>query len=339
MDTLTHALSGALVARLLPATADRPALSRRAALAAGAGAAVFPDIDFALRLIDTLIYLNHHQGLTHSLLLWPVWTVLLAWGFSRLSRGRYRWRAFLPPVAGGLAAHLLGDLVTAYGIQLFAPLSAQRYAADLVFLFDAAITVILIAGLAAAWRWPARRAIAMGTLVALLLYLGAAAGLQQRALGLAGDYAEAKLANVERVSALPQPPSVFHWLLIAGDTGHYHVARVNLARQTGTTLEPETTIAGRYLAAFHPPGQLDWQREAAAAGEAWESPALAPVRRFMRYPVVDREAPGPGEHCRRFVDLRFTLPALTASFRYGACRAGDGEPWRLTRWRGAFYID
>jgi inner membrane protein len=339
MDTLTHALSGALVARLLPATADRPALSRRAALAAGAGAAVFPDIDFALRLIDTLTYLNHHQGLTHSVLLWPVWTVLLAWGFSRLSRGRYRWRAFLPPVAGGLAAHLLGDLVTAYGIQLFAPLSARRYAADLVFLFDAAITVILIAGLAAAWRWPARRAIAMGTLVALLLYLGAAAGLQQRALGLAGDYAEVKLANVERVSALPQPPSAFHWLLIVRDAGHYHVARVNLTAREVIAPLPAAAVAGRYLAAFRPPGRLDWRHLTRPGDDAWESPALAPVRQFMRFPAVDPDGPDPGAGCRRFVDLRFTLPALTASFRYGACRAGDGEPWRLTRWRGAFYID
>jgi inner membrane protein len=339
MDTLTHALSGALVARLVPkATRDTP-LSPRAAMLAGAAAAVFPDIDFALRLVDTLTYLNHHQGLTHSLLLWPLWSVLLAWACAWLARRRYSWRAFLPPVAGGLAAHLLGDLVTAYGIQLFAPLSTRRYAGDLVFLFDAAITTLLILGLAAGGRWPARRAVPATTLAVLVLYVGGAAWLQQRAV----DLARAGRAPAAQVTALPQPPTPLHWLLIVRDADGYRTARVNLAAGRRAPPPADAALAARYLAAFDPPGQLEWRHVARAGDDrptqaAWGSPALAPVRRFMRFPAIDDRGPGIGEGCVRFVDLRFTLPEITASFRFGACRA-EAREWRLARWRGDFYID
>ena len=69
MDTLTHALSGALLARATaprrPRSDDLPLGWR---MATGLIAATFPDIDFAIRLVDTITYLNQHQGLTHSLL-------------------------------------------------------------------------------------------------------------------------------------------------------------------------------------------------------------------------------------------------------------------------------
>lgn len=47
----------------------------------------------------------------------------------------------------------------------------------------------------------------------------------------------------------------------------------------------------------------------------------------------------PERTCVRFVDLRFTLPEVTPSFRYGACRAPRDSVWTLTRWRGDFYLD
>ena len=55
MDPLTHALSGALLVRaaISPQSKSR-ALPLRTALIAGFAAAAFPDIDIALRLIDTL---------------------------------------------------------------------------------------------------------------------------------------------------------------------------------------------------------------------------------------------------------------------------------------------
>lgn len=102
MDPLTHALSGALLARAAASARqhqitqrpDNPQLPLRLQVTAGFAAAIFPDLDFALRLIDTLTYLNWHQGPTHSLLMLPLWAWLIAWLCSRLSRSRYPWRQF-----------------------------------------------------------------------------------------------------------------------------------------------------------------------------------------------------------------------------------------------------
>ena len=121
MDPLTHALSGALLAR---AVAQSPPPSRsehittvlplRVQIAAGFAAAAFPDVDFALRLIDTLTYLNWHQGPTHSLILLPLWAWLLSRLFAWLTQRHGDWKLFFPPICLGIAIHIAGDFITSY---------------------------------------------------------------------------------------------------------------------------------------------------------------------------------------------------------------------------------
>ena len=79
MDTLTHALSGALMARATaprPGTPDTLPLSRRIGL--GFFAAAFPDLDVVTSWMSPLSYLYYHRGVTHSLVLLPRWSLLLA---------------------------------------------------------------------------------------------------------------------------------------------------------------------------------------------------------------------------------------------------------------------
>ena len=117
MDPLTHALSGALLARAAAPLSSSThsgqiVLPLRLQVAAGFAAAAFPDVDLVLRLIDTLTYLNWHQGPTHSLVLLPLWAWLLAWLFSWLTRKRFSWKLFMLPTCLGIAIHIAGDLVT-----------------------------------------------------------------------------------------------------------------------------------------------------------------------------------------------------------------------------------
>ncbi|MFN3565608.1 MAG: metal-dependent hydrolase [Burkholderiaceae bacterium] len=87
MDTLTHALSGALLARALTRSAPvRPDRTGERwfgvpvpvghAFAVGFFAAAFPDADFALRLVSDLASLRGHRGVTHSIVLLPRWAPL-----------------------------------------------------------------------------------------------------------------------------------------------------------------------------------------------------------------------------------------------------------------------
>ncbi|MCI3951479.1 MAG: hydrolase [Burkholderiales bacterium] len=80
MDTLTHALSGALIARATapkPGTPNALPLSRRVGL--GFLAAALPDLDVVTSWLSPLSYLYYHRGITHSVLILPLWSLLLAW--------------------------------------------------------------------------------------------------------------------------------------------------------------------------------------------------------------------------------------------------------------------
>jgi inner membrane protein len=377
MDTITHALSGALLAiatapgrspsaathtdvrvsreagcrerpeHMDPGAAHPDALSQRARLMAGAAAAAFPDLDFILRAIDTLTYLNLHQGVTHSLILLPVWALALAWLFSLLSRQRYRWTAFYGIAAMGLAIHIGGDLITAYGTQLLAPFSAARFSWPLVFVIDPIISVILIAGLVAARLWPARQLAPVAFLV-LAGYLGLQALLQQRAIDTGADYARAQRLEAAVSHALPQPLSPFHWLIIVQHDDTYHEARVNLAGGHRASAPATAGFFTQLVASFQPVAAANWTRHTrfgehptdwALARPAFEHEALADFRRFARFLALDHIETQRDRVCVWFTDLRFSLPGLPPSFRYGLCRAGSDSDWRLARLRGSFYID
>jgi len=382
MDTITHALSGALLAiatapgrspsaakhmdvrerppgrspsaakhmdvRERPPGTPRPdALGRRARLVAGATAASFPDIDFVLRTIDTLTYLNLHQGVTHSLILLPAWALALAWLFAVVSRHRYRWQAFYGIAAMGLAMHIGGDLVTAYGTQILAPFSDARFSWPLVFVIDPIVTAILIAGLVAARRCPARHLAPVAFMV-LAGYLGLLAALQQRAVYTGTAHARALRLDTTVSHALPQPLSPFHWLIIMQHGDTYYEARVNLAgghRDSATVTDGFFT---RLVAGFQPAASAAWKRhprfgehpaDMALARAAFEHEALAGFRRFARFLVLDHIETGHDRACVWFTDLRFGLPGMPSSFRYGLCRRDRDSGWQLARLPGAFYID
>lgn len=342
MDPLTHALSGALVARA-GAPRQRPGLPLRQHMAAGFGAALFPDIDFALRLFGTLTYLNQHQGITHSLLMLPLWTPLLALLFALLAGRRGDWRLFVAPVALGLLAHIAGDIVTAYGLQAFAPLSASRYALPLVFVIDPVVTLLLAGALMLALR--AGRAAAIGGLLAVAGYMGFLGLQQHKALALAQTHAGASMA----VSALPQPFSPFNWLLIVEQGEAWRIARVNLRRHAGDAAGSWWPgIAGRMHAAHADGSARHWRElarfghgdDAAFAHAAWHSEAFAPFRAFARYPFLVSISDEGQRRCAWFADLRFDLPALGPSFSFGACRtSARADEWELVRARGRFWID
>ncbi|MGQ0522225.1 MAG: metal-dependent hydrolase [Betaproteobacteria bacterium] len=349
MDTLTHALSGALLARAAAPGASRPdSLSARERLAAGFAAAAFPDCDFALRLVDTLTYLNWHQGITHSLVLMPVWAWVLAHLFSRISRGRYAWRAFYGVAVLGIAIHIAGDLITAYGSMLFAPFSEQRYSIPLAFVIDPYLTALLAGGLATVIVCPQSRPAAVGALALALAYITLLANLHSGALAVGREYAAKHRIDGAGIHALPQPLAPSNWKVIVSGSEVHHEAHVNLWRQEAMAPLEDAGVLHKIFRAYRPASMLEWRRHPRFGGdpghvsiarEAWSREEFEPFRRFALFPALDTAATRNGDQCAWFYDLRFSVPTLTPSFRYGMCRSSSSGEWRIARRSGSFWID
>ena len=351
MDPFTHALSGALLVR---ATAPLPRLQvglpLRARIAAGFAAAAFPDLDFALRLIDTLTYLNWHQGPTHSLLLLPVWAWLLAYLFSCFSRGKYHWKMFYLPACLGIAIHIVGDLITAYGLMLFAPISTQRFYLPFAFVIDPWFSAIIIAGLFASWIFPRKRVAAICSLVGLVGYVVFLWILHDRAMKIGQEYVNTQVLTRAGVYVLPQPLSPFHWKIIIKDDEAYRVALVTLRRSQYKTLQDsDTGWLKKMAAAYQPFNRANWQQlaqfgdesiESDLVREAWNHPAFVNFRQFSVFPLLDRIDNDEKEVCVWFFDLRFQFPNLPPSFRYGMCRKSNNlSDWHMQRQQGTFWLD
>lgn len=350
MDTLTHAVTGALIARAIGPSKPRPGqLSHNARMTAGFLAAAFPDIDFALRLTGTLNYLNWHQGLTHSLLLLPLWAFILALIFSRVTSGRYSWQAFYLPVCLGIAIHIAGDVITAYGPMLLAPLSSDRFYIPLLYVSDLPFTTIAITGVLIAVVLPQWRHTATTTLLILVVYVGMQDLLRQRAIEFGHQYTQQQMLTDAVVRALPQPLSPFNWMVIVQQDHEYHVALINLHREQDIgPVSPEANLLRQLSAAYQPLTTADWHTyeqfgatpaQQSLTRHAWHDDTFAAFRRFAMFPALYRIDHDNDAACVWFMDLRYQLPSLPPSFRFGLCRKDDDDDWRLERLRGAFWID
>lgn len=348
MDTLTHALSGALLVRAAePVLSMLKALPVRTRLIAGMTAAAFPDIDGTLRLIDTLTYLNWHQGPTHSLVMLPLWAFLLAHLFSKVTRGRYSWQLFLIPASLGIAIHIVEDLITSYGLMLLVPFSTERFCVPLAFVIDLWFSAIIILGLIMSYIFPAKKYIAGFAIICLTIYVVFLASLHQRAKDIGLAYAQ-KMALIDaEISVLPQPLSPFNWQIVAMEGETYHILLVKLASGSSATFL-DMSVLSKMLAVYQPLTSAKWQQlkrfgdfpvDTILVREAWHQPALADFRRFAVFPQLDRIDYSEKGVCIWFYDLRFKFPLLPPSFRYGGCREEGSANWYLQRQKGAFWID
>jgi len=343
---LTHALSGALLGRVLarPANAGTPPLHAAQAMAVGAVAAAFPDIDIVLGYASEIAYLRGHRGVTHSVLLAPLWALLLAVMMSRIGRlrrgGAPPWRAFYPVALGGLLIHIAGDFITQFGTMLLAPFSDRRFALGTTFIIDLVFSGILLGGLLASAIWRRSRVPAALALVAVAGWVGVGWVGRSEALAAGRAYAQAQGLAMLTLDAAPRPASPFNWTVVIFDGRDYHFAHLNTRRSAPMQAGPEDNFIRRYSAPYLPVTQAVWERRAkfgdgeavALARSVWEAEAFAFYRWFALFPVLDRvemAAPG-GWRCAAFRDLRFEMPARAElPFRYGLCSAEVSGPWRL----------
>lgn len=338
MDTLTHALSGALLARAT-APRDTPPLPLARRVAAGFLAAASPDLDFVFNFFGPMSYLLNHRGVTHSLLLLPLWAFALAWLLSKILRGPGGWRSLYGVCAMGLGAHIAGDLITSYGTMVFAPLSDWRAVIGTTFIIDLWLSGIIVAGLLASLLWRRTRAPAVAAALAVASYVGFQAVLKERALEFARGYAASQGLADARVDAQPRPVSPFNWTVYVSDDEAHRYADINLLRKEPRRLSPDAGFLARLDAPYQPLAMANWERAPRYSDDprlqplaraAWESGALGFFRWFARLPAF--EGVSDNGACVWFRDLRFIYAGRpNVPFLYGACREGRDTDWRAFR--------
>ena len=146
MDSLTQLAFGAAV--------GEAALGRKIgnrALAWGAIAGTLPDLDVFVPLGDAVSDFTYHRSASHSLLVLALLTPLLAWLVTRLHPDTRpllkRWMVAIYLV---FATHVLLDSLTAYGTQIFWPLSDTPVSLATIFIIDPLYTLPLLVGVIAA---------------------------------------------------------------------------------------------------------------------------------------------------------------------------------------------
>lgn len=332
MDTLTHALSGALLARAT-AGIEKPALPPGRRVGIGFFVAAFPDIDVVANWISPLAYLYHHRGVTHSLVMLPLWTVLLSLLLALIWRKGPGWKTYAPVVALSLFVHIAGDWITTFGTMIFAPLSDYRHGLGTTFIIDLWFSGIILAGLLASLVWRRSRWPAVAGLAVLAGYVGFQHVQLQRAVEFGEREARESGLVHAKVTALPRPVSPFNWMVIVEDERGYRYAHVNLVRKSVKTAAPDAGLIARLDAAYRPLHEAQWQAdwrfgkgaEGAAVRAVYEHADFAFFRWFAAYPALHAVDAGDRHFCIWFKDLRFLTPGRNAlPFIYGMCSEDNG---------------
>jgi membrane-bound metal-dependent hydrolase YbcI (DUF457 family) len=166
MDTITHGIAGALIAKAFfagdtPAAAPswlaRPRNEDRVAIICATLGAVFPDVDvfFTFFSRDNLAFLTLHRGVTHSLLMLIIWAAalaLLAGWLARLAKWPAPAFSQLFSIFGvALASHIFLDLLTSWGTMALSPLDHTRLTWDSLFIVDLTVTFFVLLPQLSAW--------------------------------------------------------------------------------------------------------------------------------------------------------------------------------------------
>ena len=301
-------------------------------IAAGFFACAAPDLDFIIGLVGPVEYLLHHRGITHSLVLLPLWAVPLAWILAKVLREPGGWKALYGVCALAIGVHIAGDWITSFGTMVLAPVSDWRAGIGTTFIIDLWFSCIIVAGLAFSAFFFRSTIPSLVSTAVLFGYVGFQFVQKQRAIEFGVQYAQSRGISGADVTAHPRPVSPFNWTVFVSDQRMHHYAHVNLVRDTPRHFRPGDGFAAKLDAAYRPLAMAQWETrsrhgEGELGKEAWYSPALGFLRWFAERPAFDGLTQDPT--CIWFLDLRFVNPGRDwVPFRFGACREKPHLPWR-----------
>jgi inner membrane protein len=223
VDPLTHGLAGAGLGY-----AFFGGRLGRAAAAAGALAALLPDVDVFIRsATDPLLAIAHHRGFTHSFAFAPIGAAIVAfvtWStFGPRRHASLWWWCALT----GYVSHCLLDAATSYGTQLLWPFSSYRAGWDLISIVDPVFTLMLAVTIGIGLR-RARRTVVVSGLTLALVYLGLGFVQRERAADVQAGLARARGHRRERVEIMPTMGNQIVWRALYEHDGRIYSDRIRV---------------------------------------------------------------------------------------------------------------
>jgi inner membrane protein len=308
VEILTHALIALILAR-----AGQKLLPRYGA-AMLVVSEIAADLDFLSYFGGPSAYLRFHRGVLHSVLGSVVLACVLAvvfWAVARrraevknsaLKLPRLNFASAVVVCGVGVLVHLLFDLASGIGVRLLWPFREKWTEWDLVSALDPWILVVLVLALALPEvlrlvseeigeraRGPRGRVAAIVTLLLLLIYFGARAGLHSRAVDElnAREYHGAPALSA---GAFPSSISPLAWRGVVSTDNDIEVIEISLA--PGAGFDPDR-------AARH------YKPEESAALKAGQNTAAAKTfLGYARFPLANLEREDEGYQVT-LRDMRF----------------------------------
>jgi inner membrane protein len=176
MDSLTQIALGIATAELCAGEK----LQRRTFLY-GAILGTIPDLDVVVgQFLDPANGVAIHRGLSHSVLFFLLLSPILGWVITRIEKEKISFRSASLLAFWCLLTHVLLDLFTSWGTQIFWPLP-HRIALKTIFVIDPLYTLPLLICLIIAWRkqsYPLRRKYVLRGIYISSFYLLLTCGLK-----------------------------------------------------------------------------------------------------------------------------------------------------------------
>ena len=230
MDLLTHVALGGVIAQ----TGFSRKLGNRAVLL-GITGGLLPDLDIGTGMImgDPWVQLTLHRGITHSILIVPFVSAMLAWIFWRWCKKtvHFGWWYLLAFLV--LCTHILLDCCTSYGTQILAPLSDDRVAWHCLSIVDIFYTLPLLLAFIVCLVFNRYRPqkntcwLGIGALFVSTLYIFYGAWNHNLALMRTIADANGKGVNIVRAEAFPQLTTVWFWRTVVKTPHGYLLGRTN----------------------------------------------------------------------------------------------------------------
>ena len=288
MFNSTHTLVGLAIARTAPEKWG-PNAAATAVIASN-----LPDIDSIAGLWGTAAYLDHHRGITHSLIGVPLLALLLS-SVMYFFSGKFGKTYAIAVIA--MATHPALDYLNSYGLRPFLPWSGTWYYGDAVFIIDPYLDLLLLIGiLAGSWIADMKRMAARLTLVAALVYIGARIELHAMAQTKLDTLTTHFPSVVGDSAVLPEMWNPLMWEGIV--ESKQQISRLSVHALTPSGFPPPTS---GLPPDFNP---MDRGPSSQLVLKAAAARSAATLLRFARFPVT-RVQPLLSGYRITFMDFRF----------------------------------